>query len=59
MNENYEYVQTKINQSVVKIKAITKATGISRYNVHRVVRGEDVKPFVIIALNDFFRKLGD
>lgn len=57
--ENKDYVVAKLKTGVFKIGHIMKSTGVSRYQIHQLVRGDDVKPYVVITLNDYFRRLGD
>ena len=54
-----EYVSRKLKSKHFKYGVIREATGISRYQIRKAERCEPVKPFVIIALNDYFRKLGE
>lgn len=56
---NIQYVKDKLNSKQFKIGVIVEKTGVSRYQMHRLSRGEDVKPYVVIALNEYFRKLGE
>lgn len=57
--DNSEYVKEKLNSKHFKIGVIMSATGVSRYQMHKVSRGEAVKPYVIVALTDYFKRLGE
>jgi hypothetical protein len=54
-----QYVKSKLQSKAFKLKEIMTKTGISRHMMRRVVDGLPVKPFVIITLNDYFRKLSE
>lgn len=54
-----EYVSSKLKSKHFKYGVIGDATGISRYQMRKAERCEPVKPFVIIALNDYFRKVSE
>lgn len=52
-----QYVKQKLETGAFNLKVIMVATGISRHLMRNVVDGVKVKPFVIITLNDYFKKL--
>lgn len=49
----------KLNSGLYNIAKITRDTKISRYMLNDIKRNVYVQPYVIVALNDYFKRLSD
>jgi len=55
----YEYVKRKLNDKLFNTSEVAVQTSIARTTLLKIKRGEKVKPYIIVALNDYFKKAGD
>ena len=46
----------KLNSGLYNFNQITKETGITRYYLNDIKRNVSVPPYIIVALNDYFKK---
>ena len=49
----------KLRSGRYNLSKIIRETGISRYWLNDIKRNVYVKPYIIVALNDYFKKLGE
>jgi hypothetical protein len=49
----------KLNSDRYNLSMISKETGISRYLLNEVKNEIPVKPFIIIALQQYFKTIGE
>ena len=49
----------KLNSGLYNFAKITRDTKISRYTLNHVKLHVYVEPYFIVALNDYFKKLGE
>ena len=49
----------KLKSGRYNLSKIIRETGISRYWLNDIKRGVYVKPYIIVALNDYFKNLGE
>jgi hypothetical protein len=54
-----DYVKSKLNSGQFNDSAIVEKTGVTRFYIKKVRAGVSVKPYVISALTNYFRKIGE
>jgi len=54
-----DYVKSKLNSGQFNDGAIVEKTGVTRFYIKKVRAGVSVKPYVISALTNYFRKIGE
>ena len=59
MIEQTEYVKTQLNKGIYNLSVVAKESFVSRPTLNKVKKGLPVSNTIIIALNDYFRRLGD
>ena len=58
MQDLTEKIRMKLNMCG-NIKAIQRATDVSRHSINKIIRGEKVPAYIIVALNEYFKKFGE
>ena len=61
MEDQIRYVQLKLISGQWNISKVCKLTGISNPTIYKIINGngDKVRPYIITALYDFFKKSGE
>jgi len=46
-------------QSGIKISFVSQQTEVSKFWINKVIKGEKVPAYIIVALNEYFKKFGE
>lgn len=57
--DNKEYVESKIESKVFNMEKVIADTKVSRFIIKKIQDKKEVKPYVIDALANYFRKQGE
>lgn len=57
--QNDANLAKKLNSERYNLSTISKETGISRYLLNEIKNEVPVKPFIIIALQQYFKTIGE
>jgi hypothetical protein len=60
LNDGFDAeLNRKLRSGLYNFAKITRDTKISRYVLNNIKRNVCVEPYFIVALNDYFKKLGE
>lgn len=54
-----EYVKSKLESKLFNVTQVAVETHVSRSTLLKIINGEKVKDYIVVALAVFFRKAGD
>ena len=54
-----EYVVSKLNSGQFILSKVTEGSGVSLFLINKVKNGEDVKQYILTALHDYFKSIGE
>lgn len=52
-------IRHKLNSGTYNLSEVIRATKVSRYVINQIKRNVYVKPFYLVALREYFKKLGE
>jgi hypothetical protein len=58
MQDLVEKVRSKL-KSGIKISVLQRETKVSRHWINKIIKGQEVPPYLITTLNDYFKKFGE